>query len=84
MHNVSCSTDDLYVYFLVCNLHSIPVNQIKKSTLGTKVLHGLESYYDWIFWHFGFQINYKKNKHLFILFIYFSKSIKKSTLNFQV
>ena len=71
-------------HFLVCNLPSITVNQIKKSTLGTKVLHGLESYYDWNFRHFGIQINYKIDKHLFILFIYFSKSIKKSTLNFKV
>ena len=42
------------------------------------------SYYGGNFWHFGFEINNKINKHLFILFIYFSKSIKKSTFNFQV
>ena len=46
LHYVSGSTNDLYVYFLVCNLPSITVNQIKKSTLGTKVLQGQESYYD--------------------------------------
>ena len=44
----------------------------------------LPIYYDGNFWHFGFLINNKINKHLFILFICFSKSIKKSTLNFQV
>ena len=54
LHYVSGSTNDLYVYFLVCNLPSITVNQIKKSTLGTKVLQGQESYYDGNFWHFGF------------------------------
>ena len=36
------------------NLPSITVNQIKKSTLGTKVLQGQESYYDGNFWYFGF------------------------------
>ena len=51
---MSGSTDDLCVYFLVCNLPSITVNQINKSTLGTKVLQGQESYYDGNFWHFGF------------------------------
>ena len=54
LHYVSGSTDDLYVHFLVCNLPSITVNQIKKSTLGTKVLQGQESYYDGKFWYFGF------------------------------
>ena len=54
LHYVSGSTDDLYVYFQVCNLPSITVNQIKKSTLGTKVLQGQESYYDGNFWYFGF------------------------------
>ena len=51
---MSDSTDDLYVYFLVCNLPSMTVNQIKKSTLGTKVLQGQESYYEGNFWYFGF------------------------------
>ena len=54
LYYVSGSTDDLYVYFLVCNLPSITVNQTKKSTLGTKVLQGQESYYDGNFWYFGF------------------------------
>ena len=53
LHYVSGSTDDLY-YFLVCNIPSITVNHIKKSTLGTKVLQGQESYYDGNFRHFGF------------------------------
>ena len=52
---MSGSTDDLYyIFYIVCNLPSITVNQIKKSTLGTKVLQGQESYYDVNFWHFGF------------------------------
>ena len=48
------STAYLYVYFLVCILPSITVKQLKKSTLGTKVLQGQESYYDGNFRHFGF------------------------------
>ena len=39
-------------------------------------------YYDGNFWYFEILINNKINNYLFILFIYFSKSIKKSTLNF--
>ena len=55
LHYVSGSTDDLYyIFYIVCNLPSITVNQITKSTLGTKVLQGQESYYDVNFWHFGF------------------------------
>ena len=54
LHYVSRSTDDLCVYFLVFNIPSVTINQIKKSTLGTKVLQGQGSYYDGNFWHFGF------------------------------
>ena len=67
----------------MCSIPSITVNHKKKSTLGTKVLQGQGSYYDGNFWYFGIKINSKINKHVFILFIYFSKSIKKSTLNFK-
>ena len=51
LHYVSGSTDDLYVYFLVCNIPSIAVNHIKRLTLGTKVLQGQGSYYDGSFWY---------------------------------
>ena len=54
LHYVSGSTAYLYVYFLVCNIPSITVKQLKKSTLGTKVLQGQESYYDGNFRDFGF------------------------------
>ena len=54
LNYVSGRTDDLYVYFLVCNIPSITGNNIKKSTLGTKVLQGQGSYYDGNFWCFGF------------------------------
>ena len=53
LHYVPGSTDDLYAYFLVCNIPSITVNHIKKSTLGTKVLQGQGGYYDENFWYFG-------------------------------
>ena len=54
LHYVSGSSAYLCVYFHVCNIPSITVNQKKKSTLGTKVLQGQESYYDGNFWYFGF------------------------------
>ena len=62
----------MYIFLYVIYLPLLLIN-IKKSTLGTKVLQGQGSYYDGNFWYFGFQINNKINKHLFILFIYFSK-----------
>ena len=34
LHYVSGSTNDLYVYFLVCNIPSITVNQYKEINFG--------------------------------------------------
>ena len=54
LHYVSGSTNDcMYIFLYVIYLPLLLIN-IKKSTLGTKVLQGQESYYDGIFWHFGF------------------------------
>ena len=43
----------MYIFLYVIYLPLLLIN-IKKSTLGTKVLQGQESYYDGNFWHFGF------------------------------
>ena len=61
----------MYIFLYVIYLPLLLIN-IKKSTLGTKVLQGQGSYYDGNFWHFGFKINNQINNHLFILFIYLS------------
>ena len=56
LYYVSIHLDDriCMLIFEYIILPSITVYQIKKSTLGTKVLQGQGSYYDGNFWYFGF------------------------------